>query len=120
MDELGQGKMSTREAMITLAGKPFSYGEQKRWLQCVADRANISVRAARSLWRGEISDQNNRAAVAVQRALELKQARAEAKALAAQYQSIIGGMRRADENFYSADIDRLERIVDRLGTSDRS
>lgn len=113
-------QMSAREAMIELVGKPFSYGEQKRWLKRVADAANISVRSARALWRGEISDHNHRASIAIQRALELKQARAEAKALAAQYQQIIGGMRAQDEGFYSTEIDRLERIVRDLGAVDRT
>lgn len=112
-------KMSVREAMILVAGKP-GYGEQPRWFERVAHAANISKRAARSLWRGEIQDHNHRAALAVRRAAEIAAARQETKALAAQYQSIIGGMRAQDENFYRAEIDRLERLVRVIGGLDRA
>ena len=112
-------KMSVREAMISLAGKP-GYGEQPRWFKQVADAANISARAARSLWRGEISDHNHRAVRAVQRALELKQARQEAASLAEKHQRTIEGMRRLDEDFFSSEIDRLERLIRRAGALDRA
>lgn len=110
-------QMCVREAMITLAGKP-GYGEQPRWLEKVANAANISTRAARDLWQGDISDHNHRAAIAVRKAVELKQYRAEAKALALQYQTIIGGMRATDAPFFSEEITRLERIVRELGDVD--
>ena len=111
-------QMCVREAMITLAGKP-GYGEQPRWLEKVANAANISTRAARDLWRGDISDHNHRAAIAVRNAVELKQARAEAKALADLYQKIIGGMRATDETFYSAQIVQFERLVRQISGADR-
>ena len=114
-----KAKMSMREAMIVLAGKPC-HGEQPRWFAQIAAAANISTRAARSLWRGEIQDHNHRAAVAVRRALELKQARDDAKALVAQYQSIIGGLRVQDEDFFGPTIDRLERLVRDLSNLDRT
>ena len=110
---------SVREAMITLAGKP-GHGEQLRWLEKVANAANISKRAARDLWRGDISDHNHRAAVAVRTAVELKQARAEAQALAALFQTTIGGMRATDENFFSSQITEYERLVREIGPMDRS
>lgn len=112
-------KMSVRDAMILIAGKP-GYGEQPRWLQRVADAANISRRAARSLWRGEIDNKNHRASIAVQRAAEIAQARKEALALSDKYQSMIGGMRAQDEDFFSAEIDRLERLVRVIGALDRA
>ena len=114
--------MSVREAMITLAGKP-GHGEQPRWLEKVANAANISKRAARDLWRGDISDHNHRAAISVLRAVELnraKQERAEAEALAALYQKIIGGMRATDPAFYSTQIVQFERLVRQIGGVDRS
>lgn len=112
-------KMSVREAMISLAGKP-GYGEQPQWFDRIANAANISKRAARSLWRNEISNDDHRAARAVRRAAQIAEARREARALADQYQRIIGGMRAQDENFYRSEIDRLERLVRIVGGLDRA
>lgn len=110
-------KMSVREAMIELVGKP-GYGEQPRWFEKVANAANISKRTARALWRGEIQDHNHRAIVAVRRAAELAAARKETAALAAQFRATIGGMREVDESFFGPQIDRLERLVRQLGSLD--
>lgn len=113
--------MCAREAMITIAGKP-GFGEQPRWLEKVANAANISKRAARSIWRGEIHDPRHRAIVAVKREaerLERERAyKAEKTALAAHYQKIIGGMRATDEGFHGSQIDLLEHLVRALGTQD--
>lgn len=112
-------KMSVREAMISIAGKP-GYGEQTRWFDKVASAANISRRAARSLWRGEVSNDDHRAVKAVRQAARIEEARKEARALADQYQAIIGGMRARDEEFYSAEIAHLERLVRVIGGLDRT
>lgn len=109
-----KSKMNVRDAMIALAGVP-GHGEQPRWLKRVADAANISARAARSLWRGEIHNHNHRAAVSVRNAVELKQARAEARAIADQYLKLAGAMREKNEALYRDEITRLEQIVSRLG-----
>ena len=112
-------KMSVREAMISLAGKP-GYGEQPRWFGAIADAANISKRMARSLWRGEIQSPDHRAVLAIERAIEQKRAREEALALADQYERIIGGMRAQDEDFFGPQIDRLERNIDQIRALDRT
>lgn len=111
-------KMSVREAMIELAGKP-GYGEQERWLETVARAADITVRTARSLWRNEISEVHW-AAEKVRREARIKQARRDAAALSDQYTTIIGGLRARDENFYSAEIARLERLIRIIGHLDRT
>lgn len=114
-------QMSTREAMIELAGKPGA-GEQPRWLKEVARAANISTRHARDLWRGYISDHNHRSAVAVRNAIELKRARAEKAALEAQLQTIVGGLNVRDPDFHREDVAsivvalRALRGLDRAGT----
>jgi hypothetical protein len=41
-------------------------------------------------------------------------------ALAQQYQAMAGGMRAADSDFYSAEIDRLERLARIIGGLDRA
>lgn len=115
-------KMSVREAMITIAGKP-GYGEQPRWLGKVADAANISKRAARSLWRGEIYSDNHRAVRAVREAAERRQrelARQEARSLASQYLSIAEGLNAKDPDFHSADIAALVHAARILGGKDRT
>lgn len=112
-------QMSAREAMITLAGKP-GHGEQPRWLEKVANAANISKRSARDLWRGDISDHNHRAAVAVHHAVELKRTRAEKAALEAQLQTIIGGLNARDPDFHSEDIASLVLAVRALRNVDRT
>lgn len=115
-------KMSVREAMITIAGKP-GYGEQPRWLEKVANAANISKRAARSLWRGEISSDDHRAARAVRDAAyrhQLEQARREARSLAHQYQSIADALNAKDPDFYSEDIAALIGAARTLRNVDRA
>lgn len=117
-----KAKMSVREAMIEIAGKP-GHGEQLDWFDTIAEASNLSARAVRSLWRNEISDDNHRAAIAVRRAAqeakrdrEIAKARQEASALANQYQQIVGGMRARDEDFFSAEIARLERLIRVIGS----
>ena len=108
-------KMSAREVMIALSGRPPAYGEQPRWLGAIAKRLDISVRMARSLWNEEIRDAEHWAIKRVKREMEVAEARKEASALAQQYQSIAGGLRVTDEDFYRSEIDRLERLARIIG-----
>lgn len=115
-------KMSVREAMITIAGTP-GYGEQPRWLQKVADAANISKRTARSLWRGEIYSAGHRAVRAVREAAERRQlelARQEARSLADQFQTIAGALGAKDPDFHSEDINSLVHAARILRGLDRA
>lgn len=111
-------QMSAREAMISLAGVP-GHGEQPRWLKKVSDVANISTRTARSLWRGEITDENHRAIRAINRAVEAK-AIEEANALANQYKKIIAGMELADPEFHGPHITALLDALRAMGRLDRA
>lgn len=111
-------KMSARQMMIALAGRPPAYGEQPRWLSSLAKRLKLSERTVRSLWNNEISDPNHRAIQEIRRALEIAEAKKEAAKLAHQYRGIAGGMRAQDENFYRTEIDRLERLVRIIGGLD--
>lgn len=114
-------KMSAREAMIALSGGAPAYGDKPRWLDKVAEKIGVSTRMARSLWNNEIQDPEHWAVKKARRAVELAEARKEAAALAQQYQAIAGGMRALqDQNFYSAEIDRLERLARIIGDLDRS
>jgi len=113
-------KMSAREAMISLAGRPPMYGEQHRWLREIADKVGISFRTARSLWLGEITKEDHLAYRRLKERATIEEARREARALASQYARIAGGMRASDKDFYSSEIDRLERIARIIGNLDRT
>ncbi len=113
-------KMSTREVMVSLSGRAPGYGELPRWMKTMAEKAGLSTRMVRSLWNNEISDPDHWAIKKLKREAELAEARKETAALANQYQKMIGGMRAADENFYSTEIDRLERLVRIIGALDRT
>lgn len=113
-------KMSTRELMIALSGRPPAHGERLRWLRSLAARLGISPRMARSMWNDEIRRSDHWVIEKVRREAQVQEARKEAAALAQQYQSIAGGMRAQDENFYRAEIDRLERLARIIGGLDRA
>jgi hypothetical protein len=112
-------KMSVREAMITLSGRPPAYGEQPRWLRAIATRIGITTRMARSIWNEEVREPHW-AIEKIRREAELDEARREAAALAQQYQTIAGGMRAQDEDFFRTEIDRLERLARIIGSLDRA
>ena len=113
-------KMSAREVMISVSGRPPAYGEQPRWLRSIADKLGISTRMARSLWNEEIKNPDHWAIKKARREAEIAEARKEAAALAQQYQAIAGGMRETDSDFYRTEIDRLERIARIIGGLDRT
>jgi hypothetical protein len=109
-----------RKEIAVIAG-PREWGDTREsWLARVPRRVRtVSFRTVKALWYGEIVDPHHWAARDIRREAELIRARAEASALASQYQAIAGGMRAQDENFYGADIARLERLVRLLGGADR-
>lgn len=113
-------KMSAREAMISLAGAAPRYGEQDRWLANIAKRVGISFRTARSLWNGEIKNEDHLALRRLREHARIQAARREAQELASQYARIAGGLRATDENFYSTEINRLERLARIIGGLDRA
>jgi hypothetical protein len=80
----------------------------------------VSFRAVKAIWYGEIRSPEHHAARDIKRAAELIEARKEATDLARRYQTLIGGLRSADENFYREEIDRLERVARMLCGGDRS
>jgi hypothetical protein len=120
MSENQSEESSVRKEIAIVAG-PRGWGDTREsWLAIVPRKvATVSFRTVKALWYGEIDDPTHWAARDIRRAAELIEARKEASALAAQYQTIIKGMRTKDENFYRAEIDRLERLVGRLGDEDR-
>lgn len=121
MSEKSSGVSSVRNEISIVAG-PRGWGDTREsWLGSVPRRVpTVTFRTVKALWYGEISNPNHWAARDIKRAAELIQGRNEAAALASQYQTIIGGLRATDEDFYCAEIDRLERVARELGAADRS
>lgn len=121
MSEFQSGESSVRKAIAIVAG-PRGWGDTREsWLAIVPRKVTtVTFRTVKSLWYGEITDPNHWAARDIRRAAEEIEARREASALVVQYQTMIGGLRAADENFYRAEIDRLERLVSGMGAVDRT
>jgi hypothetical protein len=119
--EKASGVKKVRREIAIVAG-PKDWGDTREsWLSRVPRKVpTVTFRIVKALYYGEIDDPDHWAARDIRRAAELIGARKEAAALVVQYQSMIGGLRAADENFYSAEIDRLERIARLLGVVDRS
>jgi hypothetical protein len=112
-------KMSVREAMITLAGGPPTYGAQARWLAGVAKKVGASYRTARSLWLSEIKDPEHWAAREIRRQAEIEKARREANLLATKFEKIAEGSN-AHTNLSSSDIAALVHAANILRGVDRA
>lgn len=121
MSENQSGVSSVRKEIAIVAG-PRDWGDTREsWLARVTRRVpTVTFRTVKALWYGEISDPMHWAARDIRRAAEIIEARREASALASRYRTIIGGMRAKDEDFYSAEIDRLERFLGDVGALDRA
>jgi hypothetical protein len=121
MSENQSGVSSVRKDIAIVAGPRGWSDTRESWLSRVPRKVStVSFRTVKALWYGEIDDPMHWAARDIRREAEVIQARREASALAAQYRTIIGGMRAKDEDFYSAEINRLERIAGELGDVDRA
>lgn len=121
MSEKQSGVHRMRREIAIVAG-PKDWGDTREsWLARVPRRVKtVSFRTVKALWYGEIQDPEHWAARDIRREAEVIEARQEAAALALKYQQMAGGMRAADENFYSTEIDRLERIARIIGGLDRT
>lgn len=121
MSEKQSGVKKVRKEIAIIAG-PRDWGDTREsWLASVPRHVKtVTYRTVKALWYGEISDPDHWAARDIRRAAELIEARKEASALADQYQAIAGGMRATDQNFYRAEIDRLERLARIIGGVDRA
>jgi hypothetical protein len=108
-------KMSTREAMITLAGRPPGYGELPRWLSKIAKSAGISFRTARSLWNEEISDPEHLAAKAVRQQARIEEAKRDAAIVANFFNSRAQALANIDADFHREQIDAFVAAARALG-----
>lgn len=121
MSENQSGVKKVRREIAIVAG-PKDWGDTREsWLGRVPRKVRtVSFRTVKALWYGEITDPEHWAARDIRREAELIEARKEAASLASQFQSIAGGMRATDQDFFRTEIDRLERIARQLGAVDRS
>lgn len=118
MSENQSGVSSVRREIAIVAGPKDWNDTRESWLARVPKRVKtVSFRTVKALWYGEIEDPNHWAARDIRREAEIVEAKREAAALAQQYQQIAGGMRAQDEIFFSAEIDRLERLARIIGGS---
>lgn len=111
-------KMCVREAMIELVGRPPAYGEQPRWLQVVADKVGITFRTARSIWNGEIEDENHLAVRRLRQVLQeetLRKARRDAQQVAGLYRQYAETLAATDPNSNRSEIDALLTAARILG-----
>ncbi|MFK4647188.1 hypothetical protein ABIF96_005762 [Bradyrhizobium ottawaense] len=129
MSEIQSGDSSVRDEIAIVAG-PRGWGDTREsWLARVPRRVKselrtktetLTFRLVKALWYGEITDPDHWAARDIRRAAELIEARKEASAMADRFQQIAGGMRDANSNLYSEEIDRLEHIARIISGLDRS
>lgn len=117
-------KMSVREAMIDLVGVPPSHGEQKRWLEAVADKVeDLTYRTARSLWLGEI-DEDHRAAKAVKREAArvkaMREAKQDARTVANFFSRRAQALANIDPDFHRSEIDAFLEAARIVSSGDRS
>jgi hypothetical protein len=121
VSENQSGVKKVRREIAIVAG-PKDWGDTREsWLARVPRKVKtVSFRTVKALWYSEIEDPEHWAARDIRREAELIEARKEAASLASQFQSIAGGMRATDQDFFRTEIDRLERIARQLGAVDRS
>jgi hypothetical protein len=104
-------KMSTRAAMIVLAGNPPAHGELPRWLSKIAKTAGISFRTARSLWNEEIKDPDHLAARAVRQQAQIEEAKRDAATVANFFSRHAQALSNIDPDFHREQIDAFEQAA---------
>lgn len=113
-------EMSVREAIGVVAG-PREWGDTREsWLASAARKTKtISFRMMRSLWSGEIADENHWAVREIKRQAAISTARKEARNVATQYESIAERLVSTDPDFYGSDVAALVHAARILRGLDR-
>lgn len=121
MSESSSGVSRVRREIAIVAG-PRDWGDTREsWLAKVPRKVKtVSFRTVKALWYGEISDHNHWAARDIRRAAEIIQAREEACSNADRIQSAISALHHKGEDFCSAEVARLERVISRIRAVDRT
>ena len=113
-------KMSAREAMITLAGRPPMHGELPRWLTKISKATGISFRTARSLWNEEITDPEHLAAKAVRQQAQIEEAKRDAAVVANFFDRRAQALANIDPDFHRNEIDAFLEAARIVGGRDRT
>lgn len=109
-----------RELIATVAGPVQFTDNRKSWLSRAARNSGLTFRQVKALFYGEITDPNHLAARRLKDAA-VEAGRKEARSLAAQFETIAGGLNATDETFYRdqaaayVEIARILRGLDRAG-----
>ncbi len=85
-----------------VAGPMVAGDNHKSWLARAARKSGVSFRQICALWYGEIKDPKTSISIGVLCAAE--KARAEASALASQYEALAGGLNAKDADLYGSDV----------------
>lgn len=113
------GVRTMRDSIAVLAG-PRKWGDTREsWLSHAAQRAaeygaNVPYRTVKSLFYGEIADDNHWAAIELRRAAAIIEAQQQAANLAAQFETIISGLVVADEEFHQPTIAALRSAISKM------
>ena len=113
-------KMSAREAMITLAGRPPMHGELPRWLTKISKATGISFRTARSLWNEEITDPEHLAAKAVRQQAQIEEAKRDAAIVANFFSRHAQALANIDPDFHREQIDAFVAAARAISDRDRT
>lgn len=105
-----------RHEIATIAGPREWNDTRESWLNKVCRKVpSIPFRTVKALWYGEIHNPDHRAARELKRVAADIIACQEASALAAQFNSIAGGLLEKDTEFFSEDIAALRSLARKLG-----
>lgn len=100
-----ENSVNWREEIAWIAG-PFDYrNSRESWLQRAAKRSGVTFRTMKALFYGQRENPGYEIGNKIREAA--KGARAEALALANQFETIAGGLHAKDADFHSADIAAL-------------
>ena len=110
-------EISWRQEIALIAGPYMPSDTRESWLARAARKSRLSFRQVKALWYGECIDPKVSVADNVRRAAD--QARTEAAALAARFETIAGGLNAKDADFYGDDIAALVNAARALRGIDR-
>lgn len=110
--------LNWQQIVTEVAGPMQANDTRESWLARAARRSRISYRQIKALYYGQTKDPRTSVALGVLSAAD--KARAEASALASQFESLAGSLNAKDEDFYSPDVLALIDAARRLRGMDRT
>jgi hypothetical protein len=110
--------LNWQQIVTEVAGPMQASDTRESWLARAARRSRISYRQIKALYYGQTKDPRTSVALGVLSAAD--KARAEASALASQFENLAGSLNAKDEDFYSPDVLALIDAARRLRGLDRA